>query len=45
MGEDISEYKNLYGYSIGETENRIPVYEYPDYDFKTTDKITNLNIS
>ncbi len=45
MGEDISEYKNLYGYSIGETEKRIPVYEYPDYDFKTTDKITNLKIS
>ena len=45
MGEDISEYKNLYGYSIGETENRIPVYEYPDYGFKTTDKITNLKIS
>jgi len=45
MGEDISEYKNLYGYSIGEAESRIPVYEYPDYGFKTTDKITNLKIS
>lgn len=45
MGEDISEYKNLYGYSIGETESRIPVYEYPDYGFKITDKITNLKIS
>jgi lysine 2,3-aminomutase len=45
MGEDISEYKNLYGYSIGEAESRIPVYEYPDYGFKITDKITNLKIS
>ncbi|MCD4746166.1 MAG: hypothetical protein K8R58_07690, partial [Bacteroidales bacterium] len=44
MGEDISEYDSLYGYSIGETENRMSVYEYPEYSFKLTDEITNLEI-
>ena len=44
MGEDISEYEGLWGYSLGETELRIPVYEYPTYDFKVTDKLTNIQI-
>ena len=44
MGEDVSEYEGLYGYSMGETENRIPVYEYPTYDYNVTDRITNLDI-
>jgi lysine 2,3-aminomutase len=44
MGEDISEYKNLYGYSICETEQRMPIYQYPEYDYKVTEKFTNLEI-
>ncbi|MEA1896448.1 MAG: KamA family protein [Bacteroidota bacterium] len=44
MGEDIEEYKSLYGYSIGETEFRAPVYEYTDYDFKLTKEMTNLEV-
>ena len=44
MGEDLSEYEGLYGFSIGETENRMPMYEYSTYDYKVTDKITNLDI-
>ncbi len=44
MGEDIAEYEDLYGYSIGETESRMPIYEYPEYGYKVTDKITNLEI-
>jgi lysine 2,3-aminomutase len=44
MGEDTSEYESLYGYSIGETENRMPVYDYPDYSFKITSEMTNLEI-
>jgi lysine 2,3-aminomutase len=44
MGEEISEYESIYGYSIGETENRLPVYDYPDYNFKITSEITNLQI-
>jgi lysine 2,3-aminomutase len=44
IGEDISEYAGLYGYSLGETEPRMSVYEYPEYDFKVTDKYTNIKI-
>lgn len=44
LGEDPAEYESVYGYSIGETEPRIPVYEYSPYDFKITDKLTNLQI-
>ncbi len=44
MGEDIKEYQNLWGYSIGETEERMPIYIYPDYDFKTTEEFTNLEL-
>ena len=44
MGEDIPEYENIYGYSMGETEPRMTVYEYPEYEFKITDEVTNLKI-
>ncbi|MEE4196405.1 MAG: KamA family protein [Bacteroidales bacterium] len=44
MGEDIEEYKNLWGYSIGETEERMPIYIYPEYDFKITEEFTNLEL-
>lgn len=44
MGEDSKEYESVWGYSIGETEPRFPIFEYPDFDFKITDKITNLEI-
>ena len=44
MGEDITEYEDVYGYSIGETQDRMAVYEYPDYDFEVTEEITNLQI-
>ncbi len=41
MGEDIREYESIWGYSIGETEPRMSIYEYPDFDFTLTSKITN----
>ena len=44
MGEDVSEYENIYGYSLGMTEQIMPVYEYPEYDFKVTPEFTNLDI-
>jgi lysine 2,3-aminomutase len=44
MGEDISEYRNIYGYSMCETEERMPIYKYPQSDLKATDKFTNLKI-
>ncbi len=44
MGEDVAEYEDVYGYSIGETQGRMAVYEYPGYDFEVTREITNLQL-
>ncbi len=44
MGEDPEEYKDVWGYSIGETEPRSPLYKYPEFDFDITDELTNLEI-
>ncbi|MEN8194490.1 MAG: KamA family protein [Bacteroidota bacterium] len=44
MGEKISDYAGLFGYSIGETESRMPIYEYPDYDYQVTEEFTNLEL-
>jgi lysine 2,3-aminomutase len=44
IGEDISEYDGIWGYSLGETEPRTPIYEYPGYDFDVTDELTHLEL-
>ena len=44
LGENRDDYEGLYGYSLGHTEHRVPVYDYPEYDFQTTDVMTNLEI-
>lgn len=44
LGENIELYESIWGYSIGETEPRLPIYEYPEYSFNITDKFTNLEI-
>jgi lysine 2,3-aminomutase len=44
IGEDISDYESIWGYSIGETEPRMPIYEYPEYDYKVTKEFTNLEV-
>jgi lysine 2,3-aminomutase len=45
MGEDVAEYADLWGYSLGETEERMPIYEYPGYDYEVTDELTNFSMS
>ncbi len=45
IGEDISEYQSIWGYSVGETEPRLPIYDYPDYDYALTEEFTNLDIN
>ncbi|MBI9065984.1 MAG: hypothetical protein JEZ09_01750 [Salinivirgaceae bacterium] len=42
IGEEKSDYESIWGYSVGETEPRIPIYEYPEYDFELTKEYTNL---
>ncbi|MFO7938326.1 MAG: KamA family protein [Bacteroidales bacterium] len=44
MGEDIAEYQTIWGYSVGETEERMAIYEYPEYPFECTDEMTNLEL-
>ena len=44
FGEETEEYAGLYGYSMGQTEERLPVFEYPDYSYEMTKDYTNLDI-
>lgn len=44
MGEDITEYEAIWGYSIGETERRMSFYEYPKQEQEITDQLTNFQI-
>lgn len=44
MGEDPSEYQSIWGYSIGLTEPRMSVYEYPAYDYKVTHRLSNIQL-
>lgn len=44
MGERREEYLSIYGYSLGLTEARMPIYEYPKYDYQLTTELTNLEL-
>ena len=44
LGEDPGEYEGLYGYSIGQTEPRVPIYEYPEYDYQVIEELSNIEI-
>ncbi len=44
IGEVPEEYKTLWGYSMGETEERMPIYEYPEYEFNVTNELTNFEM-
>jgi len=44
MGEDRKDYNGLYGYSLGQTEHRVPVYDYPETEFQPTEEMTNLEL-
>lgn len=44
IGEDIDEYKTIWGYSASETEKRAAIYQYPDYDYDVIDQFTNLHL-
>ena len=44
MGESVPEYESVYGYSMGQTEPRMPLYEYPPYDYEVTGELTNFEL-
>lgn len=44
MGENMTEYVNVWGYSIGETETRMPIFDYPELPYEHTPEFTNLEV-
>lgn len=44
VGEDIEEYKTIWGYSASETEVRMPIFNYPEYAYQLTNNITNFMV-
>lgn len=44
MGEDPEDYTTLWAYTKGETEPRFSLYEYPNFPFQITDRMSNLAI-
>ena len=45
MGEDAEEYATIWNYTEGETESRFSLYEYPDFPFRITERMSNLEIT
>ena len=44
LGEDIEDYSSIWVYTEGETEPRFSLYEYPEFPFQTSKKMSNLQI-
>jgi lysine 2,3-aminomutase len=44
IGENRNEYESIWGYSIGETEPRLPIYDLPQPGFEITEVFSNLQI-
>jgi len=44
MGQNVHEYQTIWGYSLNETEPLSPVYRYPEYPFRITEKYTHLQV-
>lgn len=45
MGEDAEEYATIWNYTEGKTESRFSLYEYPDFPFNMTERMSNLEIA
>lgn len=45
MGEDPDDYATIWSYTEGETEPRFSLYEYPDFEFRMTDRMSNIEVS
>jgi lysine 2,3-aminomutase len=44
LGEDVTEYEDVWGYSLGVTEPRSPLYEYPESPVEATEGLTNFEL-
>ncbi|HDR03887.1 MAG TPA: KamA family protein [Candidatus Marinimicrobia bacterium] len=45
LGEDIDEYRSIFGYSMAKTEKRFPLFTYPSYDFDISKNLSNIDPS
>jgi lysine 2,3-aminomutase len=44
LGEDVSEYEDVWGYSVGVTEPRAPLYEYPKSSLDVTRELIHFEL-
>ena len=44
MGEDAEDYASIWNYTHGQTEPRFSLYEYPDFSFGVTRRVSNLEL-
>ena len=44
MGEDSEDYATIWEYTEGKTEPRFRIYEYPNFNFRTTERFSNLQV-
>lgn len=44
IGEDINEYTSIWSYTEGVTEPCFSLYEYPEYGFEVTNRVSNIGI-
>ena len=42
LGENVEEYASIWSYTRGETEKRSPIFEYQEFPFRITSRMTNL---
>ncbi|MDR1981756.1 MAG: KamA family protein [Tannerellaceae bacterium] len=45
MGENLNDYRSLWHYCEGKTCSRFSLYEYPEYPFRITGEMTNLQLT
>lgn len=45
MGEKRTDYKTIWGYSVNVTEDVMPLYRYPEFDFEPIKTYTNLGLN
>ncbi|MCD8183430.1 MAG: KamA family protein [Bacteroides sp.] len=44
MGEETEDYATIWNYTEGKTEPRFSLYEYPDFPFQITERMSNLDL-
>jgi len=42
LGEDVADYQSIWGYTEGVTEPKFKLYEYPDFQFRPTERLNHF---